>query len=132
VHRAVAAHLLELFGGEGLRRAAMHYRWNFDDTNVTFLAKDFSSALVFRGDDEARAAIFDSSSGRMRMATLAFGVSEENQVDVEAAYEEFLELFDAHLADSPYLLVASPRSGTLVSWVPSTPTSRATPIHLFS
>ena len=39
------AHLLELFGGEGLLRPAMHYRWDFDDVNVPFLAKDFSAAL---------------------------------------------------------------------------------------
>ena len=43
VHRAVA-HLLELFGGEGLLRPAMHYRWDFDDTNLAFLAKDFSAS----------------------------------------------------------------------------------------
>ena len=27
------AQIFELFGGEGLLRPAMHYRWNFDETN---------------------------------------------------------------------------------------------------
>ena len=29
-------HLFELFGGEGLLRPAMHYRWNFDEQNLAF------------------------------------------------------------------------------------------------
>ena len=65
VHRAVA-HLLELFGGEGLLRPAMHYRWDFDDTNVAFLSKDFSAALAVGADDETRDAVFAFASDRMR------------------------------------------------------------------
>jgi glutathione S-transferase len=107
VHRAVA-HLLELFGGEGLLRPAMHYRWDFDDTNLSFLEKDFSASLVVDGDDETRAAVFAFSSDRMRSATTAFGVSEELVPEIERSYEEFLDLFDAHLAGSPYLLGGRP------------------------
>ena len=33
--------LFELFGGEGLLRPAMHYRWNFDDDNLDFLRSSF-------------------------------------------------------------------------------------------
>ena len=100
VHRAVA-HLLELFGGEGLLRPAMHYRWDFDETNVAFLAKDFSASLVVGGDDDTRDAVFAFSSDRMRSATTAFGVSEELVPEIERSYEQFLDLFDAHLAGSP-------------------------------
>jgi len=107
VHRAVA-HLLELFGGEGLLRPAMHYRWDFDDTNVPFLAKDFSAALVVGADDATRDAVFAFASDRMRSATAAFGVTEELVPDIERSYEEFLALFDAHLAGSPYLLGGRP------------------------
>jgi glutathione S-transferase len=106
-HRAVA-HLLELFGGEGLLRPAMHYRWDFDDTNVAFLAKDFSASLVLGGDDETRDGVFAFSSDRMRSATTAFGVSEELVPEIERSYEHFLDLFDAHLAGSPYLLGGRP------------------------
>jgi glutathione S-transferase len=107
VHRAVA-HLLELFGGEGLLRPAMHYRWDFDDTNVAFLSRDFSASLVLGGDDETRDAVFAFSSDRMRSATTAFGVSEELMPEIERSYEQFLDLFDAHLAGSPYLLGGRP------------------------
>ena len=110
VHRAVA-HLLELFGGEGLLRPAMHYRWDFDDTNVAFLSKDFSAALAVGADDATRDAVFAFSSDRMRSATAAFGVSEELVPEIERSYEEFLDLFDAHLAGSPYLLGGRPTIG---------------------
>jgi glutathione S-transferase len=107
VHRAVA-HLLELFGGEGLLRPAMHYRWDFDDTNVAFLSKDFSAALAVGADDETRDAVFAFASERMRSATAAFGVTPELVPEIERSYEEFLDLFDAHLAGSPYLLGGRP------------------------
>jgi glutathione S-transferase len=107
VQRTVA-HVLELFGGEGLLRPAMHYRWDFDDTNVDFLAKDFSSVLVVGADDDTRDAVFAFASDRMRGATTAFGVSPELVPAIERSYEEFLALFDAHLAGSPYLLGGRP------------------------
>ena len=110
VHRAIA-HLLELFGGEGLLRPAMHYRWDFDDTNVPFLSQDFTAALVLGADDETRAGVFAFSSDRMRSATTAFGVSEELVPEIERSYEQFLALFDAHLAGSPYLLGGRPTIG---------------------
>jgi glutathione S-transferase len=110
VHRAVA-HLLELFGGEGLLRPAMHYRWDFDDTNLAFLSKDFSASLVLGGDDETRDGVFAFSSDRMRSATTAFGVSEELVPEIERSYEQFLDLLDAHLAGSPYLLGGHPTIG---------------------
>jgi len=102
------AHLLELFGGEGLLRPAMHYRWDFDDVNVPFLAKDFSAALAVGADDATREAVFAFASERMRGATAAFGVTPERVPEIERSYEEFLDLFDAHLAGSPYLLGGRP------------------------
>jgi glutathione S-transferase len=102
------AHLLELFGGEGLLRPAMHYRWDFDETNVPFLAKDFSAALVVGADDATREAVFAFASDRMRGATAAFGVTPELVPEIERSYEQFLDLLDAHLAGSPYLLGGRP------------------------
>jgi glutathione S-transferase len=102
------AHLLELFGGEGLLRPAMHYRWDFDEANVAFLGKDFSSVLAVGADDATRDAVFAFASERMRTATSAFGVTPELVPRIERSYEEFLDLFDAHLAGSPYLLGGRP------------------------
>ena len=44
VVRAVA-HILELFGNEGLLRPAMHYRWNFDAENLDFLKVSFADVF---------------------------------------------------------------------------------------
>ena len=108
--RAVS-HLLELFGGEGLLRPAMHYRWNFDETNLRFLQDDFGGALAAGGDRAARSAAFEMASTLMRRATLGVGVAPELTNEIERSYEEFLELFSAHLRCAPYLLGGLPSNG---------------------
>lgn len=102
------SHLFELFGGEGLLRPAMHYRWNFDDQNLEFLRSEFALLAPGREGDEAT---FLHSSGRMRKAARSFGVTPESAPLIEAAFEEWLALFDVHLVDHPYLLGARPTIG---------------------
>jgi len=110
-HRLIGQ-IFELFGGEGLLRPAMHYRWNFDETNRAFLSRDFPAALAPTGASEAeQAQVFEMASGRMRKAMASFGVSPESAPAVDAAYAEFLRLFDRHLAASPYLLGGRPTLG---------------------
>lgn len=102
------SHLFELFGGEGLLRPAMHYRWNFDEQNLAFLNSEF--ALVAPGakhDEEA----FIHNSGRMRKAAVSFGVTPESIPAIEASFAEWLDLFSAHLEDHPYLLGGHPTVG---------------------
>ncbi|HZC15904.1 MAG TPA: glutathione S-transferase N-terminal domain-containing protein [Caulobacteraceae bacterium] len=109
---AVIAAIFELFGGEGLLRPAMHYRWNFDDVNRAFLARDFPAALAPAGSSpEVQAQVFEQAAVRMRRAMRSFGVTPETAPAVEASYAEFLDLFDAHLAASPYLLGGRPCLG---------------------
>ncbi|MGB3456364.1 MAG: glutathione S-transferase N-terminal domain-containing protein [Litorimonas sp.] len=101
--RAVA-HLFELFGGEGLLRPAMHYRWGFDDDNLDFLRVNFAEAFPPGLDAAQSAAMFDHSSGRMRKAGSAFGVSDETAQTIEAGFRHFVTLFDAHLEAHRFLL----------------------------
>lgn len=109
---ATLARLFELFGGEGLLRPAMHYRWNFDAVNQPFIARDFAAGLAPPGASEAEGrAIFDFAAQRMRKAMASFGVSDASIPAIEAAYEGFLDLFEAHLAVSPYLLGGRPTVG---------------------
>jgi len=109
---ALIGQIFELFGGEGLLRPAMHYRWNFDDVNKAFLSIDFSSSLAPTGaPDDVQAGIFAMASTRMRKAMASFGVTTESIPAVEASYAEFLRLFNAHLAGSPYLLGGRPTIG---------------------
>ena len=109
---ALIGQIFELFGGEGLLRPAMHYRWNFDEVNKAFLSIDFSSSLAPTGaPDDVQAGIFAMASTRMRKAMASFGVTPESIPAVEASYAEFLHLFNAHLAGSPYLLGGRPTIG---------------------
>lgn len=110
VHRVVS-HIFELFGGEGLLRPAMHYRWNFDAENLAFLRQDFVAALAPYANDAEADAFFADSSTRMRAATAVFGVRPDTFAAVEASYREFLARFDAHLATAPYLLGGHPTIG---------------------
>lgn len=107
----VIAHLFELFGGEGLLRPAMHYRWNFDDDNLAFIKADFIAGLAPGRSPEEQEGAFALASGRMRKATTAFGVTAQNTGLVEAAYLDFLARFDAHLRATPYLLGSTPTLG---------------------
>jgi glutathione S-transferase len=107
----VVSLIFELFGGEGLLRPAMHYRWNFDADNLPFLERDFVNALFPGADPETRAGVFARSSGMMRKAARGFGVTPDSHAAVEASYLEFLTLFDAHLARYPYLLGDAPTIG---------------------
>lgn len=109
---ALIAQIFELFGGEGLLRPAMHYRWNFDETNKAFLERDFPAALApADASPEDQAQVFAMASARMRKAMAGFGVSPETIPAVEASYATFLALFDAHLAHAPYLLGGHPTIG---------------------
>ena len=107
----VIAHLFELFGGEGILRAAMHYRWNFDDTNLAFLKTTFEDVLPNGLTPEDREAMFLHASGRMRKAAVAFGVTLETYATIEDSYAEFLSLLNAHLAGQPFLFGGYPTIG---------------------
>jgi glutathione S-transferase len=111
LHRLIGQ-IFELFGGEGMLRPAMHYRWNFDSINGAFLEQDFPASLAPTGADaDVKATIFGMASQRMRKAMTSFGVSAETIPAIEASYAEFLRLFDAHLEASPYLLGGAPTIG---------------------
>lgn len=109
---ALIGQIFEFFGGEGLLRPAMHYRWNFDEVNRDFLSVDFPLSLAPTGaPPELKAGIFEMASARMRSAMASFGVSPETIPTVEASYAEFLRLFEAHLEGSPYVLGGRPTIG---------------------
>lgn len=109
LHQAVS-NVFEFFGGEGLLRPAMHYRWNFDDQNLAFLQSEFA-LLTPEMPAESKDKIFAHNSGRMRKAAVSFGVTPESAPLIEENFHEWLDLFSAHLAESPYLLGGYPTLG---------------------
>jgi glutathione S-transferase len=105
------SHLFELFGGEGMLRPAMHYRWDFDE-QIDFVKNDFASGMAAPGTDQAGVdALFEMASGAMRAAKKAFGVIDESIPLIEDSYREFLALFATHLKQYPYLLGGRPTYG---------------------
>ena len=104
----VIAHLFELFGSHGLLRPAMHYRWNFDAVNLPFLRHAFRDVLPSGLPREAEDLVFEQASGRMRQAAVAFGVNPDTFALVEEQYRAFLQLFEEHLRDSPFILGGHP------------------------
>ncbi len=111
LHRLIS-HIFELFGGEGLLRPAMHYRWNFDAENFYFLRRDFALSLAPTGADEAtQQMVFEMAATRMRRAMSGFGVSAATIPTIEASYATFLNLFEAHLTKTPFLLGGRPTLG---------------------
>lgn len=110
VLRAVS-HLFELFGGEGLLRPAMHYRWNFDADNLNFIRTNFAQAFPPGLTSAQQSAMFDHASGRMRKAGAAFGVSPETASRIETSYSAFLSLLEAHLSETYFLLGSYPTRG---------------------
>ncbi|MEQ3746069.1 MAG: glutathione S-transferase family protein [Henriciella sp.] len=107
----VVAHLFELYGGEGMLRAAMHYRWNFDETNLNFLQTTFEDVLPNDLSAEEREPVFLHASGRMRKAAIAFGATPETYETIETSYSKFLSLYETHLESRPFLFGGYPTVG---------------------
>jgi glutathione S-transferase len=102
------AHVLELYGNEGLLRPAMHYRWNFPDVNDAFIERNFADGLRPGAPAGEALAAAQQGMNRMRLAAAAFGVSPETIPVIESAYLELLELLQTHLSAAPYLLGGRP------------------------
>ena len=107
----ITALIMELFGGEGLLRPAMHYRWNFDDDNLDFILQQFGLFALPQVPPADRRDMALHAASRMRKAAVAFGVTAETALAIEAAYYETMAAFDAHFAAHPYLLGGAPTIG---------------------
>ncbi len=105
----IVALALDLFGGEGQVRAAMHYRWSYRDYNDTFLRHEFG--LAFRAVGLPQAAIdqqLDGFMGYLNAYLPKLGINAASAPAVEAAYIDLLAALDAHFRVQPYLLGGRP------------------------
>ena len=107
----IASLIMDMFGGEGLLRPAMHYRWNFDADNLAFITQQFGLFALPHLPPEQRHDMAVHMSNRMRKAAVAFGVVEETIPAIEAAYLETLAELEAHFSHTPYLLGGVPTIG---------------------
>lgn len=103
------ARALDLFGGEGVVRAAMHYRWSYRDYNESFLRHEFG--LAYRAIGMTQSAIdqqLDGFMGYLNSYLPKLGITEKTASAIEAAYEDLLAALDAHFRVCPYLLGGQP------------------------
>ena len=103
------ARALDLFGGEGLVRAAMHYRWSYRDYNESFLRHEFG--LAYRAAGMPQKVIdqqLDGFMGYLNAYLPKLGITAATAPAVEAAYEDLLLALDAHFRVCPYLLGGQP------------------------
>ncbi|MBT3427060.1 MAG: glutathione S-transferase [Gammaproteobacteria bacterium] len=100
--------LFDVIGAEGLLRPAMHYRWNFPEHNLEFLAFHFQS-MVPRGPNRIEQA--EKGANAMRAACAAFGAVPDTFELVETLYLELLKKLNHHFSDYPYLLGGKPCVG---------------------
>ena len=101
--------LFDVIGSEGLRRPAMHYRWNFPEDNDEFLHYHFFS--LFRPDTPDREQKTISVMEMLRTTTKMRGVTGDTKDLVEALYIELLDALNSHFQHTPYLLGGSPCVG---------------------
>lgn len=107
----IASLIMEIFGGEGMLRPAMHYRWNFDEDNLDFILQQFGLFALPQVPPAERRDMAMHAAGRMRKAAVMFGVTPDTAPHIEAAYEETMAELDAHFAAHPYLLGGAPTIG---------------------
>lgn len=105
----LVALVLDLFGGEGLVRAAMHYRWNFLAENEPFLRHEFGLAYRAIGmDAAAERQQLDAFLGYLQGHLPSLGVTAGTIPAIEESYTDVLAALDAHFRAHPYALGGRP------------------------
>ena len=104
----VVAHFLDAFGSNYLMPAAMHYRWSYRAEQELFLRTEFARAvpphLPYDQRLEMAGAIMDKFNGFLPN----LGVTAQTIPAIETAYEELLDVLEAHFRIHPYLLGGRP------------------------
>ena len=93
--------LFDVIGTDGLLRPAMHYRWNYQEENLSFVRHHF---LYSQRDTPSRDEKTEYMMGKMQKVARIWGVEDDTQELVETLYLEYLDALNAHLEQYPYLL----------------------------
>lgn len=105
----VVALIVDLYGGEGLVRPAMHYRWSYRDQNEAFLRHEFG--LSYRPSRAAPEVVEQQLTAFMNYLNghlPNLGITPSTAPAIEAAYEALLATLDAHFRAHPYVLGGQP------------------------
>jgi len=102
--------LLEDYGDEWLSKCMFHYRWSFaPDTRRAGAYLPYARYIAMSPEQGAQAAAMFSQRQISRI-----GVVGSNAVTapiIEASWRRFLEIFDAHIQQTPFLLGQRPGAG---------------------
>ena len=101
--------LFDILGAEGMRRPAMHYRWNFPEDTDDFLRYHFNSLM--KPDSPNRMKKVESVMEKLRAVTELRGVSQNTKEVVETLYLELLDALNDHFKCAPYLFGGRPCIG---------------------
>jgi glutathione S-transferase len=103
----IVSRLFDAIGAEGLLRACMHYRWNFDQDNEDFLK--FHFATIYRENSEAAAV--ERMQFIRENVNPAWGVTPATHSLIESMHLSLLKKLNAHFSEHPYLLGGKPCIG---------------------
>lgn len=105
----IVALILDLFGGDGLVRPAMHYRWSYRKENEAFLKSEFGSS--YRTGRSTPEEIEKQLNGFMTYLNAyipKFGITPQTKAVVEASYEDLLSRLEPHFRQHPYAMGGKP------------------------
>ena len=102
--------LIEDYGDEWLTKCMFHYRWSKEvDANGAGAYLPFSVNMQMSAEESATASAEFSSRQITRLRVV--GSNATTAPVIEASWCRFLELFDAHIQNTPYFLGERPGSG---------------------
>lgn len=101
----LAALILELFGDEWLVIPAMHYRWAY---NRDFAQQEFGATSHPHLSPDEQFAAAEKAVGFFSGSVGGLGVNPHSVAAIEAAYEDFLAVFDDHLGEHDTLFGSRP------------------------
>ncbi len=103
--------LLELYGDEWLLIYAMHYRWNYPDTNYRFIIGEFGRMLLPGWPGPVQRWMGKKVGSRFAGFVPLLGISKDNQAAVEQSYTRLLADLNNHFQQHDYLLGSCPCIG---------------------
>ena len=103
----IVSRLFDTIGAEGMLRACMHYRWNFDQDNEDFLRFHFETLYL----ENSAVAAAERRKLIRENVNPAWGVVPEVHALIEAMHLALLKKLNAHFSDHPYLLGGKPCIG---------------------
>lgn len=102
--------LLEDYDDEWLSKCMFHYRWSYaPDTKKASAYMPYGQAMQMSREQGDR---FENAIAERQISRI--GVVGSNEVTapiIEASWRRFLEIFDAHIQEQPYLLGHRPGGG---------------------